>query len=248
MAAGAGESKVVPLTGTPVFPRLCANCCQPATRRLTVAKVLDQVNTKSVLAYHPFFCDACIALHRAESKSDPSIPLRRILHGWKLWIPAVGSAWGASVTLPTLLEGIGQRDRASLLLGGGLFAFFAAIAIGCVIAIWIGSRHLAVRAPSSVTSAVHFTGDLSQTFEPAWRRFTFRSEAYAGQFRQSNRHQIWNRQRPELHRAMTLRYYLKIAGLALLGIVLVFAIADEFGYPLGEKVLAIVKGLLGMGD
>ncbi|MBL8219937.1 MAG: hypothetical protein JNL62_11950 [Bryobacterales bacterium] len=101
-------------------------------------------------------------------------------------------------------------------------------------AIWLGSRHLAVRAPTSVTSAVQFTDDLSQTFEPSWRRFTLRNADYAARFRDGNRERLWTRSRPEAQRALVLRYYGKYVLFVVLGIVALLAIADECGVSIWD--------------
>ncbi len=235
-----GEIHVVPLSGNPVFPQICANCCAPAQARLPVARVFtyrdDDGQSRSVVAYRPFFCEPCIAAHRAETKPDPTLFFRRLLHGWVLWIPALGSSWALSVTLPSVLSSLKNGDLRGLAISGGIAAFFTGIILGCAAAIWRGSRHLAVRAPSSITSAIEFTDDLSQTFEPAWRRFTLRNAAYAEQFIQANHRQLWTRSRPESQRAMILRHYGKYALYALLAVAAAFAIADEFGYPLWDML------------
>jgi hypothetical protein len=235
-----GEIHVVPLSGNPVFPHICANCCAPAQARLPVARVFTSHGedgvSRSVVCYHPFFCDRCIAAHRAEDKPDPTLFFRRLLQGWFLWIPVLGSGWALSVTIPPLLESLRDGDLHGMAISGCLAAFFTAIALGSAAAIWWRSRHLAVRAPSSITSAIAFTDDLSQTFEPAWRRFTLRNAAYAEQFIQANRRRLWTRSRPESQRAMILRHYGKYALYALLAAAALFAIADELGYPLWDML------------
>jgi len=233
---GGGENNVVPLTGKPVFPAVCANCCGAARGRVTVAKAFGHGDGWKVVAFRPFFCDACVAVHRAETKPDPTVLFRRLVYRWQLWIPALGSGWACSKVLPGLFDDLLRRDGQGILMSGALAGFFGFIALGCVAAIWMGSRHLAVRVPTSVTSAVEFSDDLSQTFEPSWRRFTMRNADYAGRFREGNRERLWNRSRPDAQRAMVLRYYGKYLLFAVLGIVAVLAIADEFGYSIWDLV------------
>jgi hypothetical protein len=230
--AAPGESNVVPLTGKPVFPPVCVNCCAPAQARLTVSQVFPHGKGNTVVSFHPFFCERCIATHRGEQKPDPTVFFRRLVHGWFLWIPIVGSGWALSVAMPSAWDAVSRKDLSGLAISSLLAAFFAAIVLGCLAAIWWGSRHLAVKKPSSISSAIHFSGDLSQTFEPAWRRFTFRNTAYTEQFRDANRHLLWTRSRPESQRAMILRHYGKYALYILLAVLAVLAIADALGYPI----------------
>lgn len=247
---GTSEDNVVPLMGRPrdiQFPRSCPHCTRPATSRLTVGRVTAHRDEESgelshtVIVFHPYFCDACIAIHRTEQKPDPTLPFRRILHGWKLWIPLLGSAWVCSIVIEPFLSALAKADRAGILINGGILTLFATVSFGCAIAIWAASRHLAITPPSSVTSAITFSDDLSRTFEPQWRRFTLRNAAYAELFRGLNRSRLWSRQRKEAQRALVLRYYGKILGFTALGILLVFALADEFGFPLWEKLAAIFQ-------
>jgi len=229
-----GDGKVIPLTGKPVFPAVCANCCEAAQSRITVERAFRHGDGWKVVAFRPFFCNACIAAHRAERKPDPTLLFRRLLYRWHLWIPVLGSGWACSVALPRMFDDLLRRDGVGILMSGALVAFFGLIALGCVAAIWFGSRHLAVRPPTSVTNAVQFTEDLSQTFEPCWRRFTLRNADYAERFRDGNRSLLWTRSRPESQRAMVLRYYGKYVLWVVLGIAAVFAIADEFGVSLWD--------------
>lgn len=231
---GAGEGNVVPLKGKPVFPPLCANCGAAAHARLTVARAFGHGDGSRVVSYRPFFCDGCIAVHRGELKPDATILFRRLVSRWQLWIPVLGSGWACSVALPGLFDSLLRRDGAGVLMSGALVVFFALIALGCMAAIWMGSRHLAVRKPTSVTSAVQFTDDLSQTFEPSWRRFTFRNAEYAERFREKNEERLWSRSRPEAQRAMVMRHYGKYLLYLLLALLAVFAIADEFGISLWD--------------
>lgn len=234
---GAGEGNVVPLTGKPVFPAVCANCVGAAHARLTVARAFGQGDAARVASYRPLFCDRCIAVHRAELKPDPTIFFRRLVSRWQLWIPVLGSGWACSVALPGLFDALLRRDGPGILMSGALVGFFALIALGCFAAIWMGSRHLAVRKPTSVTAAVQFTDDLSQTFEPNWRRFTFRNAEYAERFREKNEERLWSRSRPEAQRAMVMRHYGKYLLYLLLALLAVFAIADEFGVSLWDKLV-----------
>jgi hypothetical protein len=230
--AAPGESNIVPLSGKPVFPPVCVNCAAPAQARLTVSQAFPHGNGNNVVSYRPFFCDRCIATHHGEQQPDPTLFIRRLLHGKFLWIPIFGSSWALSVVMPSVWDALLRKDLNGLAISGLLAAFFAAIVLGCLIAIWGGSSHLAVKKPSSVSSAIHFSRDLSQTFEPTWRRFTFRNTAYTEQFRDANRHQLWTRSRPESQRAMILRHYGKYVLYILIAVVAVFAIADELGYPI----------------
>ncbi|MBL8178717.1 MAG: hypothetical protein JNK48_28845 [Bryobacterales bacterium] len=220
---------VVALSGNPVFPRFCANCCAAANRHLTVSRVF---RGDRVTSLRPFFCAPCIDAHRAETRPDPALFFRRLLHGKALWIPVFGSAWAISTAIRPTLSSLLQGDWHSLALTGALVLFFALIALGCMAAIWRGSRHLAVKPATSITASVQFTADLSQTFEPAWRRFTLRHPAYAELFRHANRHLLWSRGRPESQRAMVLRHYGQYALYALLGLLALLAIAGEFGLEL----------------
>lgn len=232
---------VVPLSGKPAFPRLCVNCCAPAETRLTVERAFQHGDSRTVIAFQPYFCAACISTHRAEQKSDPTLFFRRLLHGWRLWIPLLGCFWLFTIALPSALEAFASRDPKGMVLSGGLATLFALIVLVCAAGIWRGSQHLAVKPPSSITSAIHFTGDLSQTFEPTWRRFTLRNDAYAQQFREANRDRLWSRSRPESQRALVLRHYGKYVMYAAIAILAAFAIADEFGVSLWEVLRNLDK-------
>lgn len=232
---------VVPLSGKPVFPRLCANCCAPAAERLTIARVFHTADSRGLVSFQPYFCSQCAAAHRRERKPDPTLFFRRLLHGWALWIPMAGSFWVFSVALPYALQAVAERDPKGIVLSGGIALLFILITFTCAIGIWYGSNHLAVKPPTSITSAVDFTSDQSQTFEPTWRRFTLRNEAYARHFREANRERLWSRSRPEAGRAMVLRHYGKYVMYALIGVVAAFAIADEFGVSLWDVLRNLDK-------
>ncbi|MFN7937837.1 MAG: hypothetical protein U0R19_31195 [Bryobacteraceae bacterium] len=235
------DNTVVPLSGKPVFPRLCANCCAPATERLTIARIFHSADSRQPVYFQPYFCPQCIAAHRAEIKPDPTLFFRRLLHGWTLWIPMAGSFWVCFIALPYALEALAARDPKGIVLSGGIATLFALITMTCAAGIWYGSNHLAVKPPTSITSAVDFTSDQSQTFEPTWRRFTLRNQVYAQHFRDANRERLWSRSRPEAGRAMVLRHYGKYVMYALIAVFAVYAIADEFGVSLWEVLRNLDK-------
>jgi hypothetical protein len=178
-------------------------------------------------SFAPYFCDECVATCAKERTSDPWLPIRRILHGWVLWFPILGSfiagAWVLGQSFP------GQVQL-------GLVAFFWGITAWCCYSIWRQTRHLAVQPPNSVTSAVDFTRNQSDWFEPPWRKFTFRNPEYAEHFRNTNRSRLWSSRHPSANRAAMLRYFSFWILAAAFGVAAVFAVAGEFDIPLWQYI------------
>jgi hypothetical protein len=69
---------------------------------------------------------------------------------------------------------------AALLVAGLVFA----------LGLW-ETRYMTWAPPTSITSAIDFSDDLSRGFEPSWRQFRFRRADYARAFRDVNRDRLW---------------------------------------------------------
>jgi hypothetical protein len=173
--------------------------------------------------FAPYFCGECLGLCSSEPSSDPWLPIKRILRGGVLWFPTLGSFVAGAWVL-------GQSFPGKVALS--LVAFFWGITAWCCYSIWRQTRHLAVRPPNSVTSAVEFTRSQSDWFEPQWRKFTFRNAQYAEHFRNANRNRLWSSRHPSANRAVLLRYFSFWILMAAFGVAAVFAVADEFNIPL----------------
>src|SRR5258708_10373681 len=100
----------------PRFPRVCVNCCHPASTQLEVYRVHyvqpadEESGTASYevrTAFRPFFCADCVTQHRRELPPfDWNLVVRRILAMWMYLIPAIGSIFFAYVLAPTLIRAL----------------------------------------------------------------------------------------------------------------------------------------------
>jgi hypothetical protein len=219
--------------GNIVFPPLCVNCARPASSRQRIQKAFSTGEEHSFLpgklieTIRPYFCQECLDASRRESKSDPSLPFKRILHGWPLWPPIAGSFAAGWWLLDQSLPPLWRR---------GLVALAWGITALCSYGLWRQTRHLAVQPPDSITSAIRFTRDQSGLFEPQWRTFTFRNAEYAGHFRRANQSRLWSRAHPGAQRAVVLKYWASWIFAAALIVALIFAVADELSVPLWDYI------------
>ncbi len=231
------DAVIVAVVGRPrqiVFPAVCANCVRPASVRLRIQKVFvvddedgDDVPRRIIESFAPYFCQECVAACQKELKPEPWLPLKRILHGWVLWFPIAGSFVGGSWVLGQLFPPP---------LRAGLVAFFWGTTLWCCYWLWRQSRHLAVRPPISITSAIDFSCDQSELFEPQWRKFTFRNTDYAEHFRHANQKRLWSRRHPAARRAFVLEYWALRIFVAALAVASVFWAADELNIPLWDYI------------
>ena len=150
---------------------------------------------------------------------------------WMYLIPAIGSIFFAYVLAPTLIRALVRGRPSDLFFSGGIFLFFSLLALVCVVSGWLHTAHMVPKPLTSISSAIDFTVDQSETFEPAWRRYTFRNDAYTEQFRVANASRLWDRHSPRARRAFTLRQWLKWALWAAVGCGVLWYLWDEWVRP-----------------
>lgn len=217
------------------FPPVCVNCAQPASARMPVHKTISYgedgglLPSRYVESVAPLFCQTCIEISQRARPSDPTLPFKRILRGWILWLPIAATFAAGSWALDASFPAIWRI---------GLAAFFWSLTAWCCSSLWRQTRYLAVPPPDSVTSAIYFSPNQSRTFEPQWRKFTFRNPDYAEQFRRANQRRLWSSTHPAAQRAIALRYWGTRLGFAVLLIVAIFGVADEFDIPLWSYLTA----------
>jgi hypothetical protein len=223
----------------PRFPRVCINCCSPASTQLEVGRVHHAQSQEGSAsrevrtAFRPFFCAACAAQHLRELPPfDWSLVGRRILAMWTYLIPAAGSFFVMYILAPVLIRGALRGRPSDLFLSGGIFLFFALLCLVCLVSGWLRTAHLVPKPITSISSAIEFTGDQSETFEPTWRRYTFRNDAYTEQFRAANAPRLWDRHSTRARRAFTLRQWFKWVIWAALGCATLWYLWDEWLRPL----------------
>jgi hypothetical protein len=151
--------------------------------------------------------------------------IRRLWKGGGLTVGALANgAFGAFLT-PKLLPRAATSNWTGLLLLLPL-AFFSALSYLCFRAAMSQTLYMTVPPPTSVSKSFEFTGDLSQTFEPSWHRFTFESPGYAEQFRAANAERIWRKRSEKARKAASRR--------SILTAVFFAAIAAAFFYGVYE--------------
>jgi putative flippase GtrA len=187
---------VVEADGQAIFPQVCVNCCRPARSRLLVEKVfsfhIEDMDgnywSHSVGGFRVPVCDDCMTTHRAEGK--PVGLWRRLLR-----VLSGGSGIGGFVIFGCgvffAVAGLLELNAGSVLMF--IIACTAWLAGGFLLrSAWNDQRRHAVAPQTSISSAVDFTELLSDTFEPAWRAFSFRNREYARMFREANADRLWD--------------------------------------------------------
>ena len=181
------------------FPPVCPNCGQPAASTLQVQRAFlfhvqsgddtpnHQVPSIDVIGVP--FCQAC--LHRRiseQSLPSPWTSVRRILS------EAEGFAGLVVIAIASLfLASAFKHLKAAPLV---LAILPLTVGFWLLRSTWNKSRHMSLPTPTNVDLAVDFTPFIALPYEPAWRAFQFRSQAYANLFREANLPYLWNQNNP----------------------------------------------------
>jgi hypothetical protein len=195
-AAREPEAGIVLVSGTeaPAFPDVCPVCLAPARLSIPVERTVtlivsdgeDNTTIHPVESFQVPFCAACVQRHRAEmAPPDPWLPLWRATKGGG---EGVGGLIVCGVGFFFFYEGLTKLSWIPI-----VFSFLPFLVGGFLVRqTWAKNRYLAVPGPTKVSSALDFTVDLSEAFEPAWRAFVFQNVEYAERFREANAHRLWN--------------------------------------------------------
>jgi hypothetical protein len=210
------------------LPRHCASCFAPVSEQIPVEEVFHFQDEPTVLTLPVWFCADCAAQHWREAKRYSLFERLR---------PVILAPQGISIVSPTLFGlfllskwpgWMGRsHDPVTLLAFGGIALGFVGFGLVMFWITWRSTRHRFVVPRTSITSAVHFTGNQSAMFEPAWHKFLFRNPGYAQEFASLNAHRLWNPHGAEAQRARQLRQRGKEV---LLGAALVAAVLYGFAW------------------
>lgn len=213
------------------FPPICANCAAPAVNRITIEKNLGSQSEPRIHSLQPFFCDACIAAHRRELPLVPLSRQLRYLFGNFYIIPLIISVpllvkFAVSITTAAL-----AGDKNSVIFAGICMTFFACILAWSLLQVRQHARPYLLEPPTSVTMSFQFSGDMSESFEPTWRRYSLRNPDYAEAFGQLNQSLSWDRHNPEAARARSIRFYGTCVICAVFGCILLYSLYDDYIRP-----------------
>ena len=181
--------------GTLQFPPVCPNCSRPAASTLQIQRAFlfhiqsggdtpnDRVASIDVVGVP--FCKACLHRQLSErSVPSPWTPVRR------LFSEAEGFAglFVIAIACLFLASALKHFDVAPLVLA----ILPLSVGFWLLRSTWNRSRHMSSPTPTNVDLAVDFTRSMALPYEPAWRAFQFRSQAYATLFREANLPYLWN--------------------------------------------------------
>ena len=196
-AVSGGSTEAVLVTerkGPPAFAPICPNCSNPADRSILVQKVfertIDDGDTTKVVRpvseYRVPFCSACAQRHTDETK-----PITIDLYARRLLF-SDGTVLGALIVCGIAVAFMMDALR-TFRLGPLVFSLLPWTVGGYLLrGVWNQNAYMTVRQPTSVSSAVNFSDDLSAAYEPPWRAFMFRNMHYAALFRQTNSDRLWD--------------------------------------------------------
>jgi len=208
-----------------VYPALCPNCGNPASRKLEVPKVFrrtysDAPTSYSVESVVAPYCNRCIAHHEHEERklSWPQRLAVSLASG--LTISAFGSVFMASVFLPDALRELTRPGFPWLLV---VVAFFALLAYGSLAAAWQQTAHRRVPPQTSITRAFDFSESHAELFDEPRSTYSIRNREFAAAFTALNRERIWNPHSPKARRAAQSR---KLAYGAAFGVLAAFFLWD----------------------
>lgn len=175
------------------------------------------------------FCPACLSRHYTERPPirfvDRVLMMFRVSEVFSGIMPAATALFILYIALPRFL----RFDLISMAVFGALSAFFFFVAYWGFKDAWEKSERFAVRPPSSVTSSIQFSDDLSQMFESPRHIYTMRNLVFAEAFVELNRQRMW---RPDgkparvARRKRTLAYF--VFGV-LAAAAVVYGILDDMG-------------------
>lgn len=226
------------------FPPICANCGQPATSRLPVVRVFGSSRREEPVTIDSFdvpFCASCAREHEAQSPpSDPLLLFKRLARAWPYSLPAVIIAGlGAKLAITSMQGALTGHLSPAL---GILLAILWGASISLLAVALHKTRDMAVPAVTSITSSFQFSGDLSETFEPEWRRYTCRHEQFAWAFEEINQSRLRRPDDATAFRARQLRWWGTRLLIVLIGLVAAYGIFDEYLRPIWEELKAREEG------
>jgi hypothetical protein len=199
-------------------PAICLKCCRARAERLRVERVFQyRISSDTeeydyvarVEAVRVWVCSECAEIHSSEL---PAVSLLfRLLRLFR-----------AAVAVPMTALGLGAVFCAAAAFRSdavfwGVLGVGALSGIPALYRIRRAVHPWAIEPPTSVTSALDFTQDQSQAFEPSWRRYTFENDTYGRAFVKGNADRIWDPNSPRAEVAGDARYSLLVA------VVVVFA-------------------------
>jgi hypothetical protein len=226
-------SEVVNVRDPIEFPKICGRCCSPATQTLLIEHAFgNEADGFSVVRFSPFFCQGCLAEHWREAKqvrtADRLIAALKTEMTYAMLGPLL---FGGFLMLQGLKSFAATGDPIRAGLTGFVGFVFILIGVGCFIVALRRTAYKAITPPTSVTGTIVFTDDLSSTFEPAWRRFTFHNANYAQAFIDLNRSSIWDRYGEHARKAASRRFNLKIVGYIALAVFVLYWVYDDLIRP-----------------
>jgi hypothetical protein len=180
-----------------------------------------------VTTFYPLFCASCATTHRREVKRPGlDVFFRRLWEGGGTSFAAVAnSAFGLFLTLKLLP--LDFTSGAAGLIPLAVLVFFWGLSALCFWVVMEQTRYMTCAPPTSITSAVDFTDDHSDMFEPSWRRFTFQNPGYAQLFIETNAERVWRKRGEKAQKAASKRSTFKIAAFIVIGALVIYGIYDE---------------------
>jgi hypothetical protein len=184
------------------WPRVCAYCGHAAMEQIVVKKAFRPRPRRTGRGsgspwMKPYritgapipFCGECAAEHRATVQSPSMAKKILTVIGTPLIIPAVGSAWMATVVLSSV-RGMPLTDRGGL-LGWGLFALMLATSAWSVFLMWQTTRASRLDPQTEITRACDFSEDVSHFFEKERRIYALRNKEFAEAMATLNTGRAW---------------------------------------------------------
>ena len=176
------------------FPPLCANCGNATSESLEVVKVFRRIDESGDSSPDRFviervpvpFCPPCTAQHQSEARQVAPFPrfLMACRSRFALGVPAFA-------VLALLVLYMGARSVSPGIILWSMAALFGFLAWASYRAAYRDTEHLAIPAPTSITSAFDFTDDRSKLFEREHCTVTLRNAVFAEAFLARNPSRVW---------------------------------------------------------
>lgn len=219
--------------GSSRMPALCVSCAAPYGGFAVVESVFtrthsDSPNTYVVGRLSVPLCVACLGRHNAER--PPIDAVKRVLLMFRTPEVFAGIAPGAAslfvlwIAIPRFL----RFDLISMGFFSALSGFFGLIAFFGFRAAWQDSERYAVQPPSSVSSAIRFSDDRADLFEPEHHTYILSNPQFAAAFIELNKALIW---RPDGRQANVARQKRNLSYIVfgiVVACVVIYSLLDEF--------------------
>ena len=182
------------------WPRVCANCGQAAVEQIQVKKAFrprPRRHSRGSSRTRPYriaaapvpMCSQCAAEHRAVVRPPSAATKLATIIVNPLIIPAVGSAWVASLVSGGLRDT--PEDRTAALMGWGLFALMAATCVWSVFLMWQTTRASRLDPLTAIARACDFSEDVSYAWEKERRIYALQNREFAEAFGKLNADRVW---------------------------------------------------------